>query len=176
MKIILVKTLSLVAMMSLMLMQSGCCTGSLIHPVERKTTDKFHPTAYYKLKTEKFYALEGIRDNSTSETNTHCFLIVPQSKFSNDTTQINQIEMVAQIRNLPSSVTTQCMVKKKLTFDCDKIVELPENDISLVVEEHHRDRGLYVFSPITVALDVVTAPFQIVIFYLLSKGMSGWQG
>jgi len=89
---------------------------------------------------------------------------------------MNQTDLVAQIRILPSNVTTQCMVKKKLTFDCDKVADLPENDISLVVEEHHPDRGLYVFSPFTVALDVATAPFQIAIALLFAKGMSGWQG
>jgi hypothetical protein len=76
--------------------------------------------------------------------------------------QSNVTLSVTDMRTLPPEYAKRLQIKTQLPSGYKKTTDLPTNNTTFVVGEHHPRRVRYVFVPFTLAADAVTSPIQII--------------
>lgn len=155
---------------------SGCCTYLLVDSTRYTTKDTFNPSAVYQTTNLQKVALEGTRFKDSSEQGqanaSHVFIIMPKDKLVPANLRDNSTFSIDDIQTLQPGLIKGLKTESQLPASFKKVADLPPNNASVVLKEHHPRRIRYVFVPITAAVDVATAPLQIIAlgyFYLLAK-------
>jgi hypothetical protein len=156
---------------------SGCCTYLLVDSAKYTTHDTFNPSAVYQTTNNRHsFALEGTRYNNSSEqglSNSNlAFVIMPKAKLIPSNLRTNDTLSIGDIQTLPPDYTKSLKTKNALPANYEKITTLSTNSTYITIKDHHPKRVYYVFVPLTVAADIVTAPVQLVcvgLFVLWAK-------
>jgi hypothetical protein len=138
---------------------TGCCTQSLIDKTHKETHDVFYPTAIFQSTNGNSFALEGSFHKKQLSTNYYT----------------NGDLWLTEIKKLPSYSATNSILENNLV-DYKKLADLPDNKVGLETKRHHPNMGLLVFTPVTVAVDVATSPFQLLGMLLIGWAMANSHG
>jgi hypothetical protein len=146
---------------------TGCCTSAVMKDFHRTTVDNFNPSSAYESTNSDGFALMSNRHDPP-------FAIIPESELlSHKIYLTNTNLLLEQIRRLPPELTKQVSLRQKLPANFEKVANLPRNNIYLDVREHHLGRAVIIFAPFALAVDILTAPIQLVM--ILSMSNSSWE-
>jgi hypothetical protein len=150
---------------------TGCMLSyGVVHGSGTRTVDTLHPSAVYRLigSTNNF-ALEGMKKNCFygEKPPFKAYVFIPDFLISNANLQASNTLSIENIRALGNAKSwnfpdTGLKCKKKLPRNYEKISDLPDNNITFEVKEHHPYAYVALFLPVAVVADVVTFPFQVV--------------
>jgi hypothetical protein len=150
---------------------TGClCSGPIVRKMDVRYVDRFSPSAVYRKGCTNDFALEGTRYDN--QTNYHAFLIIPEQILQGAHLQTNEDLSLGDIHKMYDQFDyyeqeTVRIVPRHYV----KVADLPNNDIRIGVEEHYPNAGWVVLMPVTIVVDVVTFPFQVI--YVLYTGEYG---
>jgi hypothetical protein len=150
---------------------TGCmCTSTVLRKCNKTTVDTFSPSAVYqKTNQPTVYALEGINHNYDL-TSSRAYLIVSHDILiswhrTNDITSLDGLKKwqydLSQEHAIPYQ--TGLELKRKLPPHYQKIIELPQNDISIYVGEGGPNTWMVILLPFTVVADIATFPVQVIL-------------
>lgn len=146
---------------------SGCCTYLLVDSAKYTTHDTFNPSAVYQTTNRHCFVLEGTRYNNSSEqglsNSNFAFVIMPKAKLLPANLRTNNTLSIEDIQTLPPNYTKGLKTKATLPANYEKIATLSTNSTYITIKDHHPKRAYYLFVPLTVAADIVTAPIQIAV-------------
>ena len=146
---------------------SGCCTYLLVDSAKYTTHDTFNPSAVYQTTNRHSFALEGTRYNNSSEeglSNSNlAFVILTKAKLLPANLRTNATLSIDDIQTLPPGYTKGLKTKAALPANYEKIATLSTNSTYITIKDHHPKRAYYLFVPLTVTADIVTAPIQIAV-------------
>lgn len=145
---------------------TGCCTYLLVSSTHYKTQDTFNPSAIYETTNRDTIALEGTRfQNATDHQQAnpgHVFVLLPPGELPPAILQAGATSSTGDMRTLPPDYLKKLKIKTQLPSGYEKISEIPTNNITIIVAEHHPRRVRYVFAPFTLVADAATSPVQLV--------------
>ena len=167
-------------LLALALGASGCCTVTMWQH-QPPTWDKYAPSALYSLTNHKSIAIEATlceehpKDGSSAgqsaaSATPRYFLIPVREDLRAGLSPTNAVPWLNQLCTIRPEIR-RGKPRDKLPRDYEKVADLPDSTNSLYYERHHAWRGV-ALTPLTVAADIATSPFQIIlgIGFLLSPG------
>ncbi|HEU6447885.1 MAG TPA: hypothetical protein VFV23_05565 [Verrucomicrobiae bacterium] len=145
---------------------TGCCTSKLMKDFHQTRNDYFNPSRVYASTNSNDFALESSKFNPP-------FAIISQKEIaSHNLSLTNTCLSLEQIKNLPPDLTKRAKLEKTLPPNYEKVADLQTNKVYIAIREHHPGRVVIVFLPFTVAVDVATAPFQLIAILAWSHAMN----
>jgi hypothetical protein len=164
----------LAAAIALAWVASGCCTYFLVSSTHYTTRDTFNPSSLYQTTNRENFALQGTRYKNSTEREqsdaSPAFVIMPRKELVPENLRTNDMLSLEDLRILPVDYTRGLKTKTQLPPKYTEIAGFPTNNVSIILKEHHPRRYRYVFVPVTVAVDIVTSPIQ-----LICVGILWWE-
>jgi hypothetical protein len=138
--------------------------------MNERRVDTFNSYAVYRKGCTNDFALEGTRYDSHKSY--HAFLLIREDILvaaqlqTNETLSLEDIRTIYDLHFFNGQETT-----RNVPPHFERVAILPKNDISIGIQDHYPGAGWVVLMPVTIVVDVVTFPFQVI--YVLCMGKYG---
>ena len=134
---------------------SGCCTPGIILTANQPENSLMNPTAVFQQTNSGRIALEGMQSKGP------VYVILPKKDSLSGDIWANSTNSINEIKKMPREMTLRLEPKTGLPSGYGKIIDLPKNDVAMVIDETHPHRALYLLLPLALAVDIALLPVEV---------------